>query len=231
MLCAGFSLRPFVASFLFKSEMLERDHYFSCLAWPLPPLESFSPCTGSVCLTQCCVQIKFKRKLEFLEKKVGIWNETCPRTDSLNLWNMSCPSLEVLWGIRCQSYTHCLRLRWFWNSKLGQTLPWDVNYPMGHFSYPLCSKRFTQLQLLISREVICGYNLDCPANCWMPEEAGGECAAAGCVGFSFWFTVRTGGWVLKTLWDPDTICCSIGCVWAAFRAGRSPLAFWNSCGS
>lgn len=51
----------------FKAEMLGRDHYFSSLAWPLPPLESFSPRTGSILLTQCCVEITLKRKLEFLE--------------------------------------------------------------------------------------------------------------------------------------------------------------------
>lgn len=107
---------------------------------------------------------------------------------------------------------------------LGQTLPRDRKYPM-------CSKPFTQLQFLISREVICGYTLDCPANCWMPEETGGECAAAGCVGFSFWFRGRAGGWVFKVPQDPDTICCGIGCVRASFCARRPPYAFWNSHGS
>lgn len=197
MLCAGFSLKPFVACFLFKVWNVRKRSLFFYLAWPLPPLESFSPRTGFV-LTQCYIEIKFKRKLEFLEKKKpGIWNEICPKPDSLNLCNMSHPSLEVLWGIRCQSCTASV-----WGGSktavLGQMLPWDRNYPMGHFSYPSCSKRFTQLQYLISREVICGYNLDCPANCWMPEEAGGECATAGCVGFSFCFTLRTGGWEFKT---------------------------------
>lgn len=140
----------------------------------------------------------------------------------MNLCNMPCPSLEVLLAIRCQSCTASIWVVSTEIATLGQTLPGDTNYPAGHSSHPLCSKCFIQLQFLISREVICGYILDCPANCWMPEEAGGKCAAAGCVGFSFWFTVRTGGWSFKMPWNPDTICCSTGCIEATFCAERPP---------
>lgn len=112
---------------------------------------------------------------------------------------------------------------------LGQALPWDVNYPIGDNFYALCSKHFIQQQFIISRRVICGYNLDCPANCWMPEEAG-ECAAAGCVGSSLCVTARAGGWVFKMPWDPDTICyrhwICMSCILC-----QATLTCWNSLGS
>lgn len=134
MLCAGFSLRPFVACFLLKSEMLERDHYFSYLAWPLPPLESFSPCTGSV-LTQCCVEMKFKRKLEFLGKKACYLEWDMPQ-------NRQSESLQHVLslsggGVRYQvSIMHHLCLRWFWNSNVRANTSMRCKLPHGSLLLP-----------------------------------------------------------------------------------------------
>lgn len=149
-----------------------------------------------------------------------------PRTDSLNLCNMSFSSLEVLWDV-----SQALPLRWFWNSNVRAKTSMRCKLPHRSLVLPFVQPGFTQLQSILSRDVICDYNLDCPANCWMPKEAGGECAAGGCVGFSFCSTARTGGWVFKMPQDPDTICCSTGCVWAVFCARRPPLAFRRSGGS
>lgn len=167
MLCAGLSLRPFVACFLLMSEMLDN---FSYLAWPLPSWEHTSPSTGSV-LTRCSVERKFSRKLE---KNLGFGVR---RALKQMVWiSAACPA--PLWRC-CEVWDVSCALDGSGIAILGEHF-----HEMEATLLPLCSQPFTQQQFLISREVICGYNLDCPANCWMPEEAGGECAASGCVGFS-----------------------------------------------
>lgn len=141
MLCAGFSLRPFVACFLLKSEMLERDHYSSCLAWPLLPCR-VSPfvwlCSSHTVLCWNKVQEKTwipRRKAWYFE-----WDVL-----EQTVW-ISATCLFPL--LRCceMSVRHCL-----WDGSetamLGQKLPWDVNYPTGHLSYPLFSQALPSCSL------------------------------------------------------------------------------------